>query len=113
MVADPKDCRMYYVCRGDQPAYHAMCPQTPLPTLFNFNLQACTNTANTCVPDPCYNETGIFVPDVSGICGYWHFCLEGDVSHSGQCPHNLSFDPITQFCTYPHCSGDEDSVFYF
>lgn len=104
LVFNPKDCQAFFQCR-DGIANPMMCPQTAAEMWFDPVLIGCVPPGPFCSPSECYNKSKVFVSNSqSGVCGSWHYCLDGEISHSGQCPSDLSFIPETQFCTYPYCS---------
>lgn len=103
-VADPTNCQAYFLCQNER-AISGLCPQTPNESWFNNARQACTPPGTFCSPPPCHGRNREFVPDTASPCGAWHYCLDGEISHSDICPHSLSFIAESQFCTYPLCSG--------
>lgn len=102
-VSDPENCQRYFLCQNGR-ALSSACPQSPRETWFNFERQACTDPGPFCNNSVCNRKSKIFVADADRGCGNWHFCVEGQISHSGQCPFDLSFDAFLQYCTYPFCS---------
>lgn len=100
---DPEDCARFLQCDMNGTLMSLPCV---FGTFFNFQHQVCVQpdlTQPSCSNWQCYGKSHVFV--AGSECGTWSYCVDGGISHSDQCPHDLSFVEETQFCTYPFCSS--------
>lgn len=102
-VAHPDSCQKYVLCQNGRGIVD-LCPQANKETWFDPIRRACATPGPFCTPPPCTGNDRVFVADTTTGCGSWHFCLDGEISHSMTCPDGLSFVPESQFCTYPLCA---------
>lgn len=103
-IAFPGDCEKYILCQNER-ALPDRCDQSRGETWFDPNRSACAPPGDFCAGAPCRGRSRVFVADPSSDCGGWIFCLDGEPSHNDICPYNLTFQPETQYCTYPVCAA--------
>lgn len=98
LIPNPLDCKSFFICRDNE----AVAETCSASFWFDpYRLVCALPDKSYCTELACLGYSNTFAADPT--CGVYHYCAAESVTFSGTCNDDLTFDAISQTCTYPHC----------